>query len=57
VFRLAPTGGKDPSFGTDGKFRMAGRAQAVALDGRYLVVAGLNDANDPRRARIVRLWQ
>jgi hypothetical protein len=58
VYRTTPTGTVDATFATGGKFSIEGRAYGLALTttGRQLLVVGVDDGIDQRRARIARLW-
>lgn len=56
VYRTTANGITDPTFAENGKFSMPGRAYGLAVTGRYLLVVGVEDGTDQRRARIARLW-
>jgi uncharacterized delta-60 repeat protein len=60
AYRLTANGVLDSTFGPpNGRARLStGRAHGLALEGtRYVLVVGVNDATDQRRARIARLWR
>lgn len=56
VYRVTANGMLDTTFADNGKFTMPGRAYGLAVSGRQLIVVGVNDPTDQRRARIARLW-
>jgi hypothetical protein len=56
VYRTTVNGIADTTFADNGKFSMEGRAYGLATTARHLLVVGVDDGIDQRRARIARLW-